>query len=170
MKKLLIINLVLFVEKHHHIRDPHLLSQQNVFFSLGHRPIGAGNHQNSPVHLGGSGNHILDVIRVAGAVHVRVVPILGLVLHRGGVNRNPTGSLLRGGVDFVVFLRGGVSVGGQGHGEWTKWVERVGVKEEDKISFEGFEEVGVEEGAYGYTNLAFTAAAAAEMEAIVAEI
>lgn len=54
-------------------------------------------------------------------------------------------------------------------------MERVGVKEEDKISLEGFEEamlvvaVVVEEGAYGYTNLALTAAAAAEIEAIVAE-
>lgn len=35
-------------------------------------------------HLRGAGDHVLHVIRVAGAVHVRIVPLVGLVLHCRG--------------------------------------------------------------------------------------
>ena len=71
---------------------------------LGHGAVGGRDHQNGAVHLGSARDHVLDVIRVAGAVDVRVVALLGLVLDVGGVNRDPAGLLLRCGVDLVVGL------------------------------------------------------------------
>lgn len=54
---------------------------------------------------------------MAGAVDVRVVSVLGLVLDCGGVDGDTARALLWCGVNLVVFLGGGVAVGGQGHGE-----------------------------------------------------
>src|SRR5205085_6515485 len=45
-----------------------------------HRAVVGGHHQDGAVHLGGAGDHVLDVVGVAGAVDVRVVPVGGLVL------------------------------------------------------------------------------------------
>lgn len=88
-----------------------------MLFGLRHWAVGAGDDENGAVHLGGAGNHVLDVIGVAGAVDVGVVAVLGLVLDGGGVDGDSTGALFRGGVDFVVFLGDAVADGGQGHGE-----------------------------------------------------
>src|SRR6185295_18579695 len=41
-----------------------------------------------PVHLGGAGNHVLDVVGVAGAVDVGVMPFRGRVLHVAGRDRH----------------------------------------------------------------------------------
>lgn len=41
---------------------------------------------HAPVHLRGSGDHVLDIVSVAGAVHVGVVPARCLVLHVSGVD------------------------------------------------------------------------------------
>lgn len=46
-----------------------------------------------------------------------VVPARSLVLDGGGVDGDAAGALLGGGVDLVVLLGGGVTVGGEGHGE-----------------------------------------------------
>lgn len=88
-----------------------------MLFGLRHWAVGAGADEDSAVHLGGSGNHVLDVIGVAGAVHVGVVAALSLVLDGGGVDGDSTRTLLRGGVDFIVLLGDAVAHGGQGHGE-----------------------------------------------------
>lgn len=44
--------------------------------------------KTSPVHLRGTGDHVLHVIGVSGAVDVRVVPFFRLVLHVRGVDRD----------------------------------------------------------------------------------
>lgn len=54
---------------------------------------------------------------MAGAVHVRVVTVLRLVLDRRGVDGDPTGAFLRRGVDLIVLLGRAVTHSGQGHGE-----------------------------------------------------
>src|SRR6185437_1892604 len=58
-------------------------------------------HQNRAVHLRRAGNHVLDVIGVSGAVHVRVVTVLGLILHVRGGNRNAALPLFRSVVNRV---------------------------------------------------------------------
>ena len=51
-----------------------LTGKQDVLTRLGHGAIGRGNHQDGAVHLGGTGDHVLDVVGVTGAIHVGVVP------------------------------------------------------------------------------------------------
>jgi len=88
-----------------------------VFFGLRHWAVGAGDDEDGSVHLGGAGDHVLDVVGVAGAVDVSVVTVLGLVLDGGSVDGDASGTLLGGSIDFVVFLGGAVAEGGERHGE-----------------------------------------------------
>ena len=50
---------------------------------LGHRAVGRGDDEDGAVHLRGTGDHVLDVVGVARAVDVGVVPRGGLVLDVG---------------------------------------------------------------------------------------
>ncbi len=68
---------------------------------LGHRAVGGRHDQDRPVHLGGAGDHVLDVVGVPGAVHVGVVAVVGLVLDVGDRDRDAALALLRGLVDLV---------------------------------------------------------------------
>ena len=68
---------------------------------LGHRAVGRGDHEDRAVHLGGAGDHVLDVVGVPGAVDVRVVAGVGLVLDVGDRDRDPALALLGGVVDRV---------------------------------------------------------------------
>src|SRR5436305_2102564 len=54
-----------------------------------------------PVHLGGTGDHVLDVVGVPGAVDVRVVAVRSLVLDVRGRDRDPARLLLRSVVDLL---------------------------------------------------------------------
>ena len=110
-------NLVLLVEEDNHVGDANLLGKKDVLLGLGHGAVGAGHHQYGAVHLGGAGDHVLDVVGVPRAVHVGVVAVLRLVLHGGRVDGDATRPLLRRRVDLVVLLGGAVAEGGEGHGE-----------------------------------------------------
>ena len=68
---------------------------------LGHRTVGGGHDEDRTVHLGGAGDHVLDVVGVAGAVNVRVVTLLGLVLDVSDRDGDTTLALLGGLVDAV---------------------------------------------------------------------
>ena len=68
---------------------------------LGHGPVGGGDHQDGAVHLGGSGDHVLDVVGVPGAVDVRVVAGVGLVLDVGDGDGDAALTLLGRVVDRV---------------------------------------------------------------------
>ena len=80
LEEFLVVHHVDLVQRDDDRRDLHLPGQQDVFAGLGHRPVGGGDHQNRTVHLGGAGDHVLDVVGVAGAVDVGVVAVLGFVL------------------------------------------------------------------------------------------
>ena len=68
---------------------------------LRHRPVGRAHHQDSPVHLRRPSDHVLDVVRMPRAVHVRVVPVVRLVLHVRDRYRDPSRPLLGRVVDRV---------------------------------------------------------------------
>ena len=68
---------------------------------LGHRAVGSGDNEDSAVHLGSTGNHVLDVVGVAGAVNVSVVTSGGLVLNVGNGDRNAALALLGSLVDVL---------------------------------------------------------------------
>ena len=82
-QQLFVVHHVDFVQEDDHGRHFHLAGQQDVLARLGHGAIGGADHQDGSVHLGGSGDHVLDVVGMAGAVHVGVVAFLGLVLYVG---------------------------------------------------------------------------------------
>src|SRR6266478_4372351 len=72
---------VALVQEHDNGRHVHLPRQQNVLPRLRHRPVHRRHHENRPVHLGRPRDHVLHVVGVPRAVHVRVVPIRRGVLH-----------------------------------------------------------------------------------------
>ena len=91
-----------------------------MFLGLGHRPVGRCYYQDRAVHLGGTGDHVLDVVSVAGAVHVSVVTLDGLVLDVRRVDSDAPLFLLRSTIDFVVGLGLGHALGRQHVGDGSR--------------------------------------------------
>ena len=81
--------------------NTHLAGQQNVLMGLGHRAVSGGDNEDGAIHLGGTGDHVLDIVRVTGAVNVRVVALLGLILDMGDRDGDTALTLLRSLVDAV---------------------------------------------------------------------
>src|SRR4051812_30812475 len=101
LQDLLVVDHVGLVEGHDDVGDADLAGQENVLLGLRHRAVGRGDHQDRAVHLGGSGDHVLDVVGVPGAVDVRVVAVLRLVLDVRDGDRDATSLLLGRLVDLV---------------------------------------------------------------------
>ena len=68
---------------------------------LRHRAVRRGNHKNSSVHLGRTGDHVLDIIGMTRAIDMGVVTVRRLVLHVGSRDRDPACLLLRRVVDRI---------------------------------------------------------------------
>src|SRR6056297_1238302 len=102
LEQLLVVNHVRLVQVHHDVGHTHLARQQNVLARLRHRTVRSTHHQNRTVHLRRTRDHVLHVVSVTRAVHVRVVALLALVLHVRRGNRDTTCLLLRRIVDLVV--------------------------------------------------------------------
>ena len=64
-------------------------------------PSAAEHHQNGAVHLRRTGDHVLDVVGVAGAVDVSVVPLVGLVFDVGGGDGDAALALLGSVIDRI---------------------------------------------------------------------
>ncbi len=78
---------------------------------LRHCAVSGGNHKNGTIHLGGTGDHVFDVVGVARAVNVGVVAVRGPVF--GVVKRDgdTTGLFLRSTVDTInAFNAGAVAL------------------------------------------------------------
>ncbi len=101
VEELLVVDHVGLVQRHDDGRHTDLAGQQHVLTGLGHRAVGGGHHQDGAVDLGRTGDHVLDVVGVAGHVDVRVVPLVGLVLDVRDVDRDAAGLLFRRLVDLV---------------------------------------------------------------------
>ena len=104
LEQLGVVDHVALVHVDDDVRHAHLARQQDVLARLRHRAVGRAHHQDRAVHLRRTGDHVLDVVGVPGAVDVRVVPVLGLVLDVGGVDRDAARLLLGRRVDLVVRL------------------------------------------------------------------
>ena len=101
LQQLRIVHHVHLVQEHHDVRHAHLTRQQNVLPRLRHRTVRRAHHQDRTVHLRRARDHVLDVVRVTRAVHVRVVTLLRLVLHVRRRDRDPALPLFRRLVDLV---------------------------------------------------------------------
>ena len=73
VEQLGVVDHVDLVEEHHDVGHLDLAGQEDVLAGLGHRAVGGRDHQDRAVHLGGAGDHVLDVVRVPRAVDVGVV-------------------------------------------------------------------------------------------------
>src|SRR5215472_16635563 len=97
-----IVDHVALVEVHDERGHADLAGEQDVLAGLGHRAVGRRHDEDRAVHLGSAGDHVLHIVGVAGAVDVRIVALLGLVLDMSGRNRDAARLLLRRLVDLVV--------------------------------------------------------------------
>ena len=101
LEQLLVVDHVGLVQRHQDVGHADLTGQQHVLAGLRHRAVGGRDHEDRAIHLGRAGDHVLDVVGVAGSVDVGVVPLLGLVLHVGDVDRDATRLLLGSLVDVI---------------------------------------------------------------------
>src|SRR5574341_1767105 len=69
---------------------------------LGHGAVRRGHHQDGAVHLGGPGDHVLDVVGMARAVDVGVVTVVRLVFHVRRGDRDAALPFFRRLVDIIV--------------------------------------------------------------------
>ena len=99
--QLFVLDRVALVQENQHAGNAHLARQQNVLLGLRHRAVGRRDHQYGAVHLRRAGDHVLDVVGVAGAIDVRIVPVLGLVLHVRRGDRDAALALFRRVVDRI---------------------------------------------------------------------
>jgi len=146
LQHLLVVNSVDLVDEDDDLLDTDLAGEQQVLAGLGHLAVRGGDDDDGAVHVGGTGDHVLDVVGVAGTVDVGIVALIGRVLNVGSGNGDTAlalfGSLVDGAVleELGKALLGlalgdgggesrlcGVSVGRQelGRGEgtfpWSTW-------------------------------------------------
>ena len=69
---------------------------------LGHGAVGSGHDQDGAVHLRSAGDHVLDIVGVAGAVDVGIVTVFGLIFHVSGVDCDTAGTLFGSLIDVGV--------------------------------------------------------------------
>src|SRR5690606_26591892 len=80
LQDLLVVDHVGLVQGDDDVRHADLAGEKDVLLGLRHRAVGRGDHEDGAVHLGGTGDQVLHVVGVTGAVDVRVVALLRLVL------------------------------------------------------------------------------------------
>ena len=107
LQQLRVVHHVDFVQVHHDRRHFHLPRQQHVLARLRHRPVRRRHHQDRAIHLRRTRDHVLDVVAVPRHVHVRIVPLLRLVLDVRNVDRDAALFLFRRVVDRVKRPEGG---------------------------------------------------------------
>src|SRR6185369_5676388 len=101
LEQLFVFHHVDLVQGDYDVRHTYLTGKQDVLTGLGHRTISGGDYQNRSVHLGGARDHVLDVIGVAGAIHVCVVTVRRLILDVRYRNRDSACLLFRRVIDRI---------------------------------------------------------------------
>jgi hypothetical protein len=91
VEQLVVIDLIALVEEDDDGRNADLATEEDVLLGLRHRAVVGRHNQDRAVHLGRAGDHVLDVVGVAGAVDVRIVAVVGLVLDVRGRDRDDAG-------------------------------------------------------------------------------
>jgi hypothetical protein len=73
-----------------------------VLTGLRHRAVGSGDHEDRAVHLRRTGDHIFHVIGMARTIDMRIVPVIGRVLHMRRINRNTALLFFRSVINLIV--------------------------------------------------------------------
>ena len=111
LEELGVVDHVGLVQEHDDVRHLDLAGEEDVLPGLRHGAVRSRDDEDRAVHLGGAGDHVLDVVGVARAVDVRVVTVLRLVLDVRGGDRDAALLLLRSLVDLVELGEGGACPG-----------------------------------------------------------
>ena len=91
VQQLGVVHHVALVQEHHDVGNANLTRQQDVLARLRHRTVNRRHHQDRAVHLRRARDHVLHVVGMAGAVHVRVVALVRRVLNVARRNRQDLG-------------------------------------------------------------------------------
>ena len=97
-----VVNGIDLVDEDDNSLDTDLAGEEQVLTGLGHLTIGSGDDNDGAVHAGGTGNHVLDVIGVTGAVDVGVMSGLGGILEMCGGDGDTALALLGSLVDGAI--------------------------------------------------------------------
>jgi hypothetical protein len=100
-EQLRIVDRVDLVEPNDQVRHADLTGQQDVLARLRHRAVRRRDDKDAAVHLRRAGDHVLHVVGVTRAVHVRVVAILRLVFDVRRRDRDTALALFRRVVDRI---------------------------------------------------------------------
>ena len=103
-QQFLVVDHVDLVQEDNQRRHAHLAGEQNVLAGLGHRAVRRAHHEDRAVHLRRTGDHVLDIVGVAGTVDMRVVALVRLVFDVSRVDRDATLFFLRRVIDFRIAL------------------------------------------------------------------
>ena len=117
LQQLGVVHLVALVHEHDDIGHAHLTGQQDVLTGLRHGAVSSGHNQDGAVHLSSTGNHVLHVVSVAGAVHMSVVALVGLILNVSGVDGDAALALLGSLIDVGIVHELSVALHGQDLGD-----------------------------------------------------
>ena len=93
LHQLRVVHRIALVQEHHDVGNAHLPRQQDVLARLRHRTVNRRHHQDRAVHLRRTRDHVLHVVGMPRAVHVRVVPLLRRVLNVARRNRQNLGRI-----------------------------------------------------------------------------
>ena len=108
-----VVDHVALVHVHDDVRHTDLTGEQDVLAGLRHRAVSGGTDEDGAVHLGGTGNHVLDVVGVARAVNVGVVTVGGFVFDVGGVDGDAAGLFFRRRINLIILLGRATKLGRQ---------------------------------------------------------
>ena len=101
LEELFVVNHVALVQENNDVGNANLTSKQDVLTSLSHRAVGCSDNEDSAVHLSSTGDHVLDVVSMAGAVNVCIVTLVGFILNVRNRNGNAALALFRSLVDVL---------------------------------------------------------------------
>jgi len=108
-EEIFVVNHVDLVHENNDRRHADLAGEKDVLTGLRHWAVSSAANEDRAVHLGCAGDHVFDIVGVAGAIDMGVVAICGLVFDVGRVDRNAALFFFRSCVDFVVFLGRGAA-------------------------------------------------------------
>merc|ERR1711881_780073 len=103
LEQLFVIDHVRFVQEHNDVRNANLTRQQDVLTRLRHGAVSGRTYQDRAVHLGSTGDHVLDVVSVSRAVNVCVVTHFRLVFNVRCRDGDTTLTLFRSVIDGIEF-------------------------------------------------------------------
>ena len=72
-----------------------------MLLGLSHNAVGSSHNKDCAVHLSSTGDHVLDIVSMSGAVNVRIVSSVSLILHMCGRNGDTTLSLFGSLIDIL---------------------------------------------------------------------